>query len=132
MFEKTLADKFTTVFQPTWVRYDQPGESHEQDVLFIEVDNCKSTFKDGRIFCKITGKASMFSQAEKLPFAYFSKAIAQHPDETKDLFFYDFEENTRLFQNIVQRGFSFVYLFNSQYDPATGSITTITLSEVDP
>ena len=58
----------------------------------------------------------MFGNNDKLTFGYFSKRIAKSdPEDTKSLFFYDIESNTKRFQNIVQRGFSFIYFFNSQY-----------------
>ena len=71
----------------------------------------------------------MFGNAEKLPFGFFSKAIKNADDEdTRDLFFFDLENNSRVFRNIVQRGFSFVYFFDSQYDPKVGSITSVDIT----
>ena len=68
----------------------------------------------------------MFGNNDKLTFGYFSKRIAKSdPEDTKSLFFYDIESNTKRFQNIVQRGFSFIYLHNSQYEPETGSINSV-------
>lgn len=127
MFEKELAEKFKAIFPVKKVTYDVPGESREQDCLFIEVEQPKFTFKDGKAKAMVTGNAVMFGRLEDLTFGFFAKAIAKAPNAlTKDLFFSDFEANTQRFRDIVQRGFSFTYFFNSQYDPAIGTITSVT------
>jgi hypothetical protein len=128
MFEKSLADKFQKIFEVARVTYDQPApDDREQDVLFVEVHDSKNQIKDGKAQAKVTGKAFMFSESSKLPFGYFSKAIKEHAADTKDLFFYEIEENTKLHQNIQQRGFSFIYFFNSQYDPDLGTLNSLEL-----
>lgn len=114
------------IFRVSKVVFDTPGESQEQDCIFIEVENSWNTFKDGRAISKVTGNAVMFGPNDKLTLGFFSKAIAQAPSiQTKNFFFFDFEENTKRIRNIVQRSLSFVYFFDSQYDPETGSITTV-------
>lgn len=127
MFEKELADKFKAIFQMEKVTYDTPGDSREQKCLFIEIENSKPTFKDGKELAMVTGNAVVFSRNEEIPFGFFAKAIARADKAlTKDLFFFDFEANTQRFRDIVQRGFSFVYFFDSQYDPDIGTITSVT------
>lgn len=129
MFEAELADKFKQIFQVTEVSYDTPGESQEQNVLFVEVENPKFTFKDGRALAIIKGNAVMFGRNDALTFGFFAKAISQADDAlTKDLFFEDFETNTQRFRDIVQRGFSFTYFFNSQYDPDVGTIEELDIT----
>lgn len=129
MFEQELAEKFKAIFQVKEVNYDTPGESQEQNTLFVEVESPKFTFKDGRALAMITGNAVMFGRNDALTFGFFAKAIAQAPDSlTKDLFFSDFETNTQRFRDIVQRGFSFTYFFNSQYDPDIGTIEELDLT----
>ena len=77
----------------------------------------------------VSGKATMVARAEQIPFGFFGKAIdAADPALTKDLFFFDLEENTPRFRDIVVRGFSFQYFFRSQYDPAVGTITSVDLT----
>lgn len=126
MFEKELADKFKAIFAVKNVTYDDPGESQEQDKLFIQIEEPKFSFKDGRVKAMVTGSAVMFGRNEDLKFGFFSKAISGADKTlTKDLFFSDFEANTLRFRDIVQRGFSFTYFFNSQYDPAIGTITSV-------
>lgn len=77
----------------------------------------------------VTGNAVMFGRNDALTFGFFSKAISNAPNAlTKDLFFSDFETNTLRFRDIVQRGFSFTYFFNSQHDPDIGIINEIELT----
>ncbi len=129
MFEKDLEAKFKGIFGVEKVTYDAPGESQEQNALFIQVEEPKFNFSDKRVSAMVTGNAVMFGRNDALTFGYFSKCIAKASNDlTKDLFFSDFETNTQRFQNIVQRGFSFTYFFNSQYDPAVGTITSVTTS----
>lgn len=132
--EDTLKAQFAAIFGVKKVVFDSPGESQEQDCLFIEVENSWNTFKDGRAISKVTGNCIMFGQNDELKLGFFSKAIAKAPkSQTKNLFFFDFEENTKRFRNIVQRSFSFVYFFDSQYDPETGSITSVNfITEGEP
>lgn len=125
MFERSLKSKLQQIFAMKKATFDEPGESQEQDCLFIQVDRSRNSFKDGRAYSRVEGRLVVFAAADKLPFAYMSKSIAEHPDEAKDFFFFEIEENTRTYQNIVQRSVSFVYFFNSQYDPAIGTITSI-------
>lgn len=129
MFEKQLESKFLKIFNCKKVTFDQPGQSQEQEVLFVEIEIAKNIVKDGQVISKISGSASMFGNNDKLTFGYFSKRIAKsEPEDTKSLFFYDIESNTKRYQNVVQRGFSFIYFFNSQYDPETGSIDSVTFT----
>lgn len=126
MFEKQLENQLKAIFGVKKVTYDTPGETAEQDCLFVEVENSWNTFKDGRSLSKVTGNAVLFAQNDKVSFGFFSKAIAKaSPSLTRNFAFFDFEENTKRFRNLVQRSFSFVYFFDSQYDPETGSITSV-------
>jgi hypothetical protein len=126
MFEKSLQEKFKSIFDLKKITYALPSESQEQECLFIQVDRSRNTIKDGKQIALVEGKLRVFGNSEKIPFGYFSKCIQRSsPDLTKDLFFFDFEENAGTYQNIVERSLSFIYFFNSQYDPALGTITSI-------
>lgn len=126
MFEQELADKFKKIFEVGKVTYDLPAvDTKEQEILFIEITESKPSIRDGNATAQVKGKGHMFAESGKLPFGFFPKGIAKHPTDSRDLFFYDFEENTRLYENIVERAFSFVYFFNSQYDPALGTLTSV-------
>lgn len=134
MFEATLSAKLQKIFAMKKVTYaapafDGPGEvkAAEHGVLFIDVETPHFKITDGRARARVTGKVTVYANSEKLPFGYFAKQIALHLDDTKDLFFSEIEANSRVYQNIVERSFSFTYFFNSQYDPAIGNITDITI-----
>ena len=127
MFEKTLQATFEKVFDFKKVRYDQPGESREQETMFVEVENARASVVDGEERARVEGKVTVFVEHDKMPFGYFAKCIEAHPAECKDLFFFAFEENQRLYGNIVQRGFSFVYFFRSQYDPDLGTLNQVNI-----
>lgn len=129
MFEKELETKFKKIFGVEKVTYDSPGESLEQGCLFIDIDNCKNTIKDGKAVAMVSGNVSLYGVAPKMPFGFFSKAIRNaDPELTKDLFFLDIETNTQRIRDLVQRGFSFIYFFRGQYDPAIGTITNVTIA----
>ena len=126
MFEQELIDKFKAIFGVEKVTYDTPGESREQNCLFIEIENCSSSVTDGEAGGTVTGNAVIFQKHSAIPFGFFTKAIARAPNAlTKDLFFFDIEKNTQRYRDLVQRGFSFTYFFNSQFDPPTGTITSV-------
>jgi len=129
VFEHDLSDKFKQIFAVEKATYDTPSESREQDCLFIEIENCKNSIKDGRAMGMATGNAIIYQKNASIPFGFFAKAIAKASSElTKDLFFFDIESNTQRYRNLVQRGFSFIYFFNSQYDPPTGTITSVDIT----
>lgn len=131
MFENSLKEKFETIFEISKVTYDQPGESKEQECLFINVEKCLNKVVDGHFYCRVRGKGFVFAQAGKIPFGYFSKKINKSdPALTKDLHFSEIEESENLYENIVQRSFTFVYFFNSQYNPVVGNIEDIEIEAI--
>lgn len=129
MFESSLSGKLQRIFDFDKVSFDRPGESQEQEGLFIEVESAKCRIVDGRQISRVTGTIRVFGQNNKLPYGYFSKCISEaDPADTKSLFFYDFEENRGTFRNIAERAAGFLYLFDSQYDPAIGTLNQVNLS----
>lgn len=129
MFKKELQEKFEKIFGVSKVTFDSPGESEEQGCLFISIESVKNSFKDKRNVAIINGSASMTAPGEKLPFGFFSKSIiSADPELTKALFFFDIETNSQRIRDLIQRGFSFQYFFNGQYDPSIGTITSVITS----
>lgn len=129
MFEKELADKFKAIFDVKDVSYDNPGESQEQEKLWVSVETPKFTFADKKVKAIVTGSAIMFGRNDALTFGYLSQCISKASNAlTKDLFFSDFESNTLRFRDKVQRGFNFTYFFNSQFDPDVGTIESVTIN----
>jgi hypothetical protein len=132
MFEKSLKGKLERIFGFKKVTFDHPSESQEQECIFIEVTSSRSSIKDGREISKTTGKLKVFASSEKMPFGFFAKRIKSALEsDTKDLFFYDMDENSGYFGSLVERSMSFVYFFDSQYDPNLGTITSITLETTE-
>ncbi|WKV32908.1 hypothetical protein MAC3UK_0021 [Bdellovibrio phage MAC3UK] len=136
MFEKSLQEKFTKLFGFKKVTYDQPSpETKEQEVLFVQVESAPMRFKDGKAHIKVTGRALVYAQANKIPFGFFSKAIekANFTDATltKDLHFEDLEANAKYFQNLVMRTFNFTYFFSAQHNPEHGQIKTVNFTTTE-
>lgn len=126
MFEASLSDKLKRIFDLDKVTYASPSESQEQECIFIEIESAKNQIKDKRQVSRVLGKIRVFASSDKLPYGYFSKKIqAANTSDTRELFFYEIEENHGTFQNICERSLSFVYFYDSQYDPEQGTITSI-------
>ncbi len=129
MFRAELATKLDHIFGMN-ATYLAPSDSMEQDVLFIEINECTSRITEGKAYAKVLGSLIVFSQLDKLPFGFFNKKIQQaNHASTKDLFFFDIDLNPAnspaRIQNIMERRLRFVYLYNAQYDPNNGAITSI-------
>ncbi len=101
-----------------------------EDTLFIEVTDCKSRATEGKAFAHVKGELVIFSQNNKLPYGFFSKRVHQATAELhKSLFFFEMDRDIQASQarmlNIHERRCSFVFLFETQYDPKHGAMTTI-------
>ena len=127
MFEDALKTRLKAIFDLDKVTYDAVGQAQEQETIFIEITSSKNRIRDGVETARVEGLLRVFSSSKKLPYGYFSKKIQEADNAlTRDLFFYDIEENSNVFGNIAERNMSFIYFFNSQYDPNLGSITSVT------
>lgn len=126
MFEAQLKEDLTVIFKAQKVTFDQPSSIKEQDFLFVDVEQPKITFRDKVVRCKVSGKCTMFGNAEKLTFGYFARCIAAAPASLNRRFhFSEIDANTKYVNNLVQRDFSFVYFFEDEYDPDTGEVTSV-------
>lgn len=127
--EFNLKKSFESIFDVKDVTFNEPSKMNEQERLFIEIESVNASMKLGRQVYKATGKATMVGANDKLTVGFFNKQIAKASHGlTKPFFFYDMEQNTKIYMNLVQRSFSFIYFFDSQYDPDTGSITSVELT----
>lgn len=122
-----MADKLKRIFDLK-VTYDQPSESREQRAIFVAVDRADVRIRDGKQVSRVEGVIRAFAPSDELPFGYFGKKIAEAEKEDVKSFFFGPEENVGVFRNIAERKFDFTFLFDSQYDPAIGTITSINLS----
>lgn len=132
MFKKSLQKKLESIFQFKKTTFDAPSDSFEQDTLFIEIDKATPRISTGVAYCKAEGTLIVFSQANKLPFGYFNKAIERAlPDDVRDLFFYeidvDIAGSASRTQNIHERRVKFIYLYKEQYDPNQGQLNTLNM-----
>lgn len=130
MFRKEMGEKLKEIFGVKKVTFDQPGESYEQDTLFVEIEECLTRASHGRATAKVTGSVVIFSERDKLPYGFFAKRIAQAPGAaTRDFFFFDTDvdalNSPARLQNISERRSRFVYLYSAQYDPNNGQITSV-------
>lgn len=126
MFEQALSDKFRRIFLVEKVTYDLPSDVEEQECLFVEVESCRSSIKDSRALARVTGSAFIFGNTEKLPYGFFAKKIKEAElDDVRNIFFFEIEDNGNRYRNIARRAFSFIYFFDSEYDPDQGELTAI-------
>lgn len=121
-----MAARLKRIFDLDKVSYDLPGESQEQEGLFISVDKAHCKTVDARQIAKVEGKLTVYAEAGKMPFGYLAKQLAKADLADVRGFFFGPEENEGTFMTIVKRSFAFTFLFDSQYDPDIGSITSIT------
>lgn len=106
--------------------FDLASDSQEQECMFIDVEEGQVRIKDAKATAKVIGKIRIFANSDKIPYGYLTKKIAEaNPSDTANLFFHGFESNHGAYLNIAERSLSFVYLFESQYDPNMGEITEL-------
>lgn len=138
MFRKELADKLSQIFGLRKSTFDQPTMnattgSYEQDTLFIQVDQFRSSMKEGSASGEVNGSLVVFAQMDKMPFGYFAKRIQQaNADLTRNFFFFEIDLNpanspARL-QNISERRIKFIYWYSAQYDPEHGEMTSLDMA----
>jgi hypothetical protein len=127
--ESSLTEKLKRIFKLDKVSFDLPGESQEQEGIFIAVERDHAKVVDKREIHRVQGKLSIFASSNKLPFGYLAKAIAAaRAEDVRPLFFFNFEENKGTIGKICERSLEFIFLFDSQYDPNLGTITSVNLS----
>ncbi len=133
MFEDGLKEKIKRIFDLDKATFNAHGDiadihsdSKEQQCLFIKVEKSHNALHDGKFIARVEGKITVFCNAEKLPYGYFTKKIVEaNPEDSKDFYFFNMEENANQFQNISERNISFIYLFESQYDPNVGTLNEV-------
>jgi hypothetical protein len=135
VFRREMAEKLAQIFGFQKTTYNAPSVnastgSFEQDILFIEIDKCTSSAKQGLETAKVEGSFVVFTQMNKMPFGYFNKRIQQAEHSlTKNFFFHDIDLNPNnspaRIQNISERRVRFIYLYSAQYDPEHGELTSV-------
>lgn len=137
MFRKDLQNRFEQIFALGKTTFLAPSEEFEQDTLFIEIESVSprvSNAGGGKQTAKVVGNVTVFAQDNNLPYGFFNKAIERaDPELTSPLFFYDIDTDIAASpartQNIHERRASFVFLYEGQYDPNKGELTSLSLEE---
>lgn len=136
MFRAELSRKLSEIFGIRNVSFDAHSDSFEQDTLFIEIEHSHARATETTIHAKVMGSLVIFSQLDKLPYGFFNKKIqsASHA-LTKDLYFYEIDvsppNSPARSYNLSERRTRFIYLFSTQYDPAQGALTSISIEETN-
>lgn len=133
MFKADLARRLKLIFGVSKVTFNAPDmDAPEQDCIFVEVVEavCRMSGKDdGLQTAKVTGNIIMFSQAEKLPYGFFAKRVEQaNFGLTKNFFFekeIDVLNSPARLINISERRITFLFLYDAQYDPNRGELTSL-------
>lgn len=134
MFRAELERKLKSIFGMSKVTFDAPGETLEQNCLFIEIQEAPSKVVGDRILSKVQGSIFIFAQQSVLPFGFFTKRVASaRHDDKKDLFFSDWDTSALNIQarqqNLAELRTSFVYLHSAQHDPNKGELSGVEWTE---
>lgn len=134
MFRAELKSRLSKIFGFEKTTFDAPSESFEQDTLFVSIAEAQSRPSGKKIYSKVMGYLTVFSQKDKMPYGFFNKRI-QKADAalTRELFFFDMDvdvaSSPARIQNISERRARFVFLYSADYDPNKGRLTSINMEE---
>ncbi len=123
MFEKSLLADLKTIFDLPKVTLDAASESHEQECMFVKIDKVNSSLKDKRQIARVHGTLVIYCNSDKMPFGYFIKQSQKSALSSK--FFFGPEQHVANYVNISQRSMDFVYLYDSEFNPSVGLITSV-------
>lgn len=134
MFRAELETKLKQIFGVPKVTFSVPGESHEQNTLFVEIQSAPARISKGRAVARISGALTVFAHGDTFPFGFFAKRISNaSPENLSQFFFHDLDvqalNSPARLQNISEIRGSFVYLYSAQYDPNHGAMTDIEWTE---
>lgn len=125
MFRKDLEERLTKIFGIKRVRFDAPGESQEQDTLFVDVKESVSRAGSPQESARVTGDIVVFSQYGKLPYGFFAKKVEQAEWPLSRPLFFGVEANDEIHGNVVERRIPFTFIYQAQYDPTQGELSEI-------
>jgi hypothetical protein len=130
VFEKDLKERLQRIFDFQKTRFDDPGESMEQECLFINIEQAMCHIKEKKQIAQVSGQFFVFATFDKLPYGYFVKQIHKaYLDDTAKFFFHEIDTNLPVMNNIVRRSVRFVFFFEAEYDPRQGSLTSVEFQE---
>lgn len=132
MFRKDLLRRLEDIFGFEKTTFNDPGDTYEQDTLFVAIENVAtrmSRANGGRETARVTGRLVVFSQGDRLPYGFFMKALERADGDLKKPLFFsdeiDVTESPARLINLHERQISFVFLYDSQYDPNQGQLTSV-------
>lgn len=121
--ESSLESKLKRIFDMKFISFDSPGETLEEDKLFISIETPMSKVVAKRHVARVEGECKIYCRASDAPVGYFNKKIGKaSADDIKDFFFFEIEATQRIAHDIVEKSIRFVYFFSGQYDPEIGSL----------
>ncbi len=133
MFEKDLERRLRTIFGVRKTTFNAPDfDAPEQDCLFCQIVDAKPRMQargGGRETYVVEGYLTIFSQALRIPFGFFHKKLEQgDPADVASFFFgkeMDIADSPARLQNIQERRINFTFLYDTEYDPNRGSLTSL-------
>jgi hypothetical protein len=132
MFKADLENRLKTIFEMP-VKFEAPNygsEALEQDVVFVEVQKCRPRVQGDRILDKVMGQLVLFSRDDNVTFGFFTKAVERStPAYRSGLSFFQMDtvlpESPARLQNLQETRSAFMFLYDSQYDPDKGELTSV-------
>ncbi len=134
MFREKMKEDLTKIFKFKKTTFDAYSAEFEQETLFIEVHDTHERMMEGKATARVVGELVYFSQVDKMKYGQVIKSIERAENiDKKKFFFYDIDKQNTSSQarliNIAERRISFVYLYEDQYDPDQGKITSLECEE---
>ena len=133
MFNKNLEEKLINIFGISRVSFAEPSAENEQNVLFVNITNCKTSFAAKNIYFEVRGGITLYSINERLPFGYFQRKIElAKKEDAERFFFYNIEENLQYGGQVglTERTCDFVFTYSTDFNPNRGEINEINLQGV--
>ena len=132
MFKKKLKKDLQEIFGVKNVTFNEMSEDYEQEKLFVNCSTINPRISSDKMSCRVEGSITVFAQDNKLPFGFFSKKIELAKNEfKKDFFFFDIDldvaSSPARIQNIHERRVSFIYIYQDQFDPSKGELTSLNM-----
>lgn len=129
MFRADMKAKLERIFGLKRVTFNAPGETYEQDTLFVEIQECRTRATQGRCRAKVTGNLVLYTQVDKTPYGFFAKKLHKADlQDTKPFYFFNLDQDIlgseARYMNITERRCNFVFLYDEQYDPARHDMNT--------
>lgn len=129
--EDQIKQKLEQIFDFKKVSFNLPADDVEQNCLYVAIENSNIIYKENLCVARIFCSCRVFAPNEKLPVGYVSKKIALSAGSlTNNFFFYDIEENAKIFLDIIGKSFKFIYFYDGQFNPNEDKIEGIEINDL--